>query len=127
MRVLRASLLYFVSVFAIGFALGIIRVTLLVPWLGVRSAELMELPFMVVASYLVARIIVLRVGPFSMGECAGIGVLALALLVSAELGLTVATGGSVSGYIAGRDPISGTAYLASLLLFALMPVVARRG
>lgn len=123
-RALQAGCLYFALVFVIGFALGIVRTSLLVPRFGVRYSELLELPFMVAVSYLVARSIVPRLGPFGIGSRAVIGLLALALLISAELGLTVALGQSMGSYIAGRDPVSGSAYLVSLMLFAFMPIAA---
>jgi hypothetical protein len=56
-----------------------------------------------------------------------IGALALALLVAAELCLTIALGQTIREYIAGRDPVSGTAYLISLVAFAAMPLVIGRG
>ena len=127
MRALKASFGYFGLVFAIGFALGVIRISFLVPVLGVRWAELLELPFMVLASFLAARFFVGRYGPFSAARRLGIGMLALALLVTAELVLTLALGQSIRDYVAGRDPVSGAAYLVSLLIFAALPLIVGQG
>jgi hypothetical protein len=33
-------------------------------------------------------------------------------------------GQGIAEYLAGRDPVAGTAYLVSLVLFALMPWIA---
>jgi hypothetical protein len=53
-----------------------------------------------------------------------VGFLALALLIAAELLLTVALQKqSIAQYIAGRDAVSGIAYLLALVLFALMPAL----
>lgn len=129
MRALKASFGCFGLVFAIGFALGVIRILFLVSVLGVRWAELLELPFMVLASFLAARYFVGRYGPFSAARRLGIGVLALALLVTAELALTLtlALGQSIREYVTGRDPVSGSAYLVSLLIFAALPLMVGRG
>jgi len=127
MRTLKASFGYFLLVFAVGFALGAIRVPLIVPRLGVRSAELLEMPLMVLASFLAARFFVRRYGPFSAARALGIGALALGLLLAAELGLTVALGQSIHEYIASRDPVSGIAYLISLAIFAVLPLIVARG
>ena len=51
-----------------------------------------------------------------------VGLLALLLLAVAELVLAVAISGrSISGYISSRDPVSGSVYLASVLLYAALP------
>lgn len=126
MRALKASLIYFALVFAVGFLLGAIRVIFLVPALGIRLAELMELPIMVSASYLAACFVMRRLGPFGLRQRWVIGFLALAILVSAELALTVLSGQGIGSYIAGRDPVAGPAYLVALLLFAAMPAFAGR-
>jgi len=53
---------------------------------------------------------------------AAIGLFSLVLLLAAELFVAVALQGrTVTEYIAGRDPISGTVYLISLLIFAILP------
>ena len=127
MSAIKAGFGYFALVFAIGFALGVIRISFLVPALGARWAELLELPFMVLASFVAARYFVGRYGPFSAARRLGIGMLALALLVTAELVLTLALGQSIRDYVAGRDPVSGAAYLVSLLIFAALPLIVGQG
>ncbi len=47
MHLVKAGLAYVAIVFAIGTAQGVVLVTLAVPRLGVRLAELLELPLMI--------------------------------------------------------------------------------
>ena len=58
-----------------------------------------------------------------------VGLVALLLLVAAELALAAAISGrSISGYISSRDPVSGSVYLGSVLLYAALPWLhARKG
>ncbi len=46
MQVVKAGVLYFALVFAVGFVLGTIRTLWIVPRFGTRMAELMEMPIM---------------------------------------------------------------------------------
>ena len=56
-----------------------------------------------------------------------VGVVALALLMLAELLLAVVLAGrGVGEYIASRDPVSGVVYLGMLLIFAAMPWLRRK-
>jgi len=119
---------YFALVFGAGFILGSIRVPFLVPRLGERAAELIEMPFMFVVVLVSARFITKR---FSLPAAAlprlGAGFLALGLLVAAEVVLAVALQERTIGeYVASRDPVSGLVYLAMLVLFAAMPLVLAR-
>ena len=123
-RTIQAGAAYFALVFAAGFVLGSIRVPLLAPRLGERMAELIEMPLMLAVIVLSAQFIVRRFAlpPLALVRL-GAGLLALALLVAAELLLAaVLQGRSIGEYIASRDPVSGSVYLASLVLFALMPL-----
>jgi len=45
-RILKVGLVYFVLVFGAGFALAFVRIPLIVPRFGIRTAELMEAPVM---------------------------------------------------------------------------------
>jgi hypothetical protein len=114
---------YFGIVFFVGFVLGTVRVLWLVPRLGVRVAELAELPLMLVAVYFGARWINRRflVGrPASARLAAGVTALAILLLAEAALGRAL-RGLTLREAFLDRDPVSGTAYYLSLVAFALMP------
>ena len=125
MRVLKAGLLYFALVFGTGFLLGTVRVLFLAPRMGVRCAELLELPLMLVAIVLSARYVIRFFSlPAATTVRLFVGFFALALVVAAELSSARLLGGqSVTQYVASRDPVSGTAYLVTLILFALMPIL----
>jgi len=128
MRIVKAGLACFATVFGAGFVFGSIRVPLLVPRLGVRTAELLEMPLMLVVIVLSARWTVRCFDlPPAAGVRLGTGLLALALLVGTELALSVLIAGRpLADYLAGRDPVSGSVYLALLVLFAAMPLVLAR-
>lgn len=125
MPAIRAGLAYFALVFGAGFVLGALRVTLIVPRLGERIAALGEMPLMFVVTLVAARFVVRRFAvPPSMPARLGTGLLALVLLLAAELVLAVVLQErSLADYIASRDPVSGSVYLAMLGLFAIMPVL----
>ena len=127
--VLGCGALYFLLVFGCGFALGVPRTLWLVPRLGERWAELIEVPIMLGVIYLVARWINRRFLPEAAGRSArlGVGLVGLTLLLAAELGFVLQLRGvSPSEDLAGRDPVSGAAYALSLLLFAAMPALLGR-
>ncbi len=121
-RILKAGLVYFALIFAAGFLLGLVRVPLLVPRLGVRFAELLEMPLMLLVVVCSARYVVRRYRPLPWRSRLLVGVVALSLLATAELlGAALLQGQTPAQYVASRDPVSGTVYLAMLLLFAAMP------
>jgi uncharacterized membrane protein len=129
MQILKAGFLYFVLVFGVGFVLGTIRTLWVAPRLGVRLAELAELPVMLVATIVAARWTVLRLSvPSTRSARLRMGGTAFGLMLLAELGLVSWVRGlSIDEYFATRDPVSGTAYYVALVLFAVMPLfVARR-
>jgi len=127
-RSIKAGMAYFALVFGAGFVLGALRVPFLVPRLGERMAELTEMPFMLVVIVMAARFIVRRFGlPGTAPARLGAGLLALAVLLGAEVLLAVTLQDRTLGeYVASRDPVSGTVYLAMLALFAAMPLVLAR-
>ena len=119
------GLLYFAVVFGAGFLLGPVRVLWLVPRVGERAAELAEMPVMLLVMVIAARWIVRRLGPGAQPRHAlAAGVTGLLLLLGAELGVVVWLRGlSPAEYVAGRDPVAGSVYLAMLSLFAVLPAV----
>lgn len=121
--VFQACTLYFVLVFGAGFAIGVLRVLWLLPRYGARSAELIEMPFMLLAIVLAARHVVRRCAlPARAGVRLSVGWLAFALMGCAEFSFAwLLQGLSPACYVASRDPVSGSVYLALLVLFALLP------
>jgi hypothetical protein len=110
-RQIKARAMYFVIVMGPGFLLGLFRVPFLVPRFGERYAELSEMPIMLEQNSKPGVAMRLLVG-FS----------ALGLSVAAELLLAAMIHSqSILQYIASRDPISGSVYIALLLVFAVMP------
>lgn len=128
MRSLKPAVLYFALVLGTGFVMGMLRVPFLVPRLGERYAELLEMPFMLVVIVLAARHVVRRFAlPARTSLRLQVGFAALALSVVAELLLaTVLQRRSLVDYIASRDPVSGSVYLGMLLLYACMPAILGR-
>jgi hypothetical protein len=129
MRQIKAGTLYFAMVLGTGFILGLIRVPFLVPRFGERSAELAEMPIMLIVIIWAAKYIVRRfaLGP-DLASRLQVGFLALALSVAAELLLaTLIQSRSIVQYIASRDPVSGSVYILLLLVFALMPMLLAAG
>ncbi len=128
MRLLKPAAAYFALVFGTGFVLGTVRVLWLVPRFGTRTAELLEMPLMLIAIVLAARWTNRRFadahGPSTR---LGIGLIALGLVIAAELVVGFALrGSSPIEALANRDPLSGTVYYASLVLFAALPWLLSR-
>jgi hypothetical protein len=121
--VLNAGLTYFALAFGAGFVLGAIRVTFIVPSLGERWAELLEMPVMAVVIYFAARFVARKFAlPPSAAIRWSVGAIALFFLLAAEVVLaTLMQERTLAEYIASRDPVSGSVYLCMLLVFAAMP------
>ncbi len=129
MQTLKPGIIYFLLVFGAGFFLGTIRVLLIVPHVGHRAAELLEMPLMLLATVLAARWITGRFPETRNGAARlAIGGIALGLMLMGEMAVGIGLRGmTAADVILNRDPVSGTAYYLSLILFAAMPwIVSRR-
>jgi hypothetical protein len=127
MQMLKAGVLYFAIVFALGFVLGIVRTLWVVPRAGTRMAELMETPIMLVVTIVAAGWVVQRftLPPLPSARL-GMGCIALIFLLVAEFGFVLWLRRlSVREYLATRDPVSGTVYYVMLVVFAAMPLLVR--
>jgi nitroimidazol reductase NimA-like FMN-containing flavoprotein (pyridoxamine 5'-phosphate oxidase superfamily) len=124
-RIIKAAVVYFVIVFGAGSVLGLIRTLLVVPRLGDRMAELIELPVMLMIIFLAAKFIVDRFHlPPSLRYRLGAGVLAFAFGVVFEFGVFLKLRGlTLPEYFQTRDPIAIAAYYLALVLLALMPLI----
>jgi len=122
-KTILAALMYFAIVLGTGFVLGIFRVPILVPRIGERWAELAEMPVMAVVIFLAAGFILRRYPEVCRPDRSLVaGLLALALSVAAELGMAVALQDqTLTEFINSRDKVSGSVYIALLLVFAVMP------
>lgn len=122
-RIFKVSLIYFGVVFGIGFILGMIRVPFIVPALGERTAEIIELPFMLGAVYFAARWIIYRYGLWSDITVAfAIGALSALFLLLIEFSVVLwLRGFTVREFLESRDPVAAVLYYLAVGLFALIP------
>jgi hypothetical protein len=118
---------YAAAVFGAGFLLGAIRIVFVVPRLGARAAELVELPLMLAVSFFAAGWVSRRLGPDApIGRRFWIGVVALLLLLGAEALTGMALRGvSAHDALINPDPVSGPLYYVSLVLVAVLPALRR--
>jgi len=123
LKTLVAGFVYFLLVLGTGFVLGMLRVPFLVPRIGERWAELLEMPLMAVTIFYSAEYIVRRFPEVnSPAQSLAVGFLALVLTLCTELGLALAIQSqNLVDYLASRDKVSGSVYLLMLVVFALMP------
>ena len=127
-RTLLAGAAYFVIVFAAGFVLGALRTLVLAPRFGPFAAVLLELPVMLVISWIACGKVLARFEiPRRAAPRLGVGASAFTLLMLAEVVLSlVAFGRAPSDYVAELSSPHGLLGLAGQLLFALMPLAQRR-
>jgi MFS family permease len=127
-RTIWAGLTYFALVFGVGFILGPIRILLIAPRLGERIAELCEAPVMLLVIVFAARWVVRRFRlPRRTIHRLTVGLLALALALLFEFTLVLQLRElTLSEYFRTRDPVSGSVYYLTLVLFAVMPLLVER-
>lgn len=120
---IRAGVLYCLTIFAVAFVLGSVRVLWAAPRVGPVIAVLLETPLVLLVSWAAAR----RISPRAIdGELAGrglMGVIALALLMGLEFGLGAVLGRSASEQLAGMQTPAGLIGLAGQAGFAAIPIL----
>jgi len=122
-----ASLSYFGLVFAVGFLLGVVRVLWLAPAVGERYAELLEMPVMLAVAFFSAGFILDHFELPGVSDALVVGIIALLILLALEFTLVLGLRGlSLREYLANRDRVSGSAYVASLVVFAVLPGILKR-
>jgi hypothetical protein len=124
---LKYGSIYFTLVFGTGFALGTIRVFILEPRIGTRYAELTEMPIMLFVIYLSAKYVVSKLystKPILPYLVTGLSALTFLLLVEFALVLGL-QGMSIEQYLESRDNVAFGAYIISLIIFALMPLIIK--
>ena len=103
----------------------------MVPAIGARYAELIEMPVMLVLIYFSARYLLDRwfdrQSPAKHASALAIGTLALLFLLALEFSLVLSIQGiSITEYMSYRDPVSGSAYVFGLMVYMLMPYILVR-
>ena len=123
MGIVKQATLYFAIVFGAGFVLGLTRTLLVVPHLGVRSAELIEAPIMMMVIIVASRWMVRHFPePSTLPSRLAMGLISLTLMIGMEVSLArLLRGISPREYFATRDPVSGSVYYALLVVFAILP------
>jgi hypothetical protein len=120
MPAVRAGILYAVALFAIGFALALIRIPLLAPRIGETAAVLVELPIMLIAAWRVSRAIVRREALPHNGRVL-MGAVYLPTLLLFELLLGLALGGTAEAIVTSWFRMPGLLGLSAQALTALFP------
>jgi uncharacterized membrane protein YhdT len=121
---IKVGILYFAIVFAAGFLLGTFRVFVLLPLIGELAAVALELPIILIISWLVCRRLINRFSvPATASQRLAIGALAFCLLMLAEVGLSVLVfDRSGAEYLAHLQTAPGLLGLAGQIAFALLPL-----
>jgi hypothetical protein len=116
------GLLYFSAVFTFAFAMGVARQLVIAPRLGPLAAVLLEVPILVVASWIVARRL-LRYRSLTVLERTVMGATAFALTMVGEAALSVIMRGqSVADWAAAVATPLGLVGLTAQLVFAAIPI-----
>ena len=128
MRALKAGVIYFLLVFAVGWVLGPIRELWAVPYFGRMAAMLGEAVIMLTAMIVAARWVIRRFDvPRTLLATISMGLVALALLVPAEIaGVVLVRSQSLQDYLASYANGPGVISLIMFLLFAAMPTLVTR-
>ena len=122
MKIASAAIAYWAVVFALGFVLGTIRVTWIIPLVGLIPATLIELPIILVASWFAAGWLVRRFTIERPSEGLAVGALAFSILMAAECALAAALlGQSPAQWLIGLAEPRALLGLAGQAVFALMP------
>jgi len=123
-----AGLAYFALVFAAGFALGTLRVLVLIPQIGEISAVLLELPLLLALAWVACRWLVRRLDvPAALSARSLMGGLAFAMLMIAELGVSIlGFGRTFSSHLERFRQLPELLGLAAQMVFAALPIIQSR-
>src|ERR1700730_12152888 len=128
MRTLKAGVIYFLLVFAVGWILGPIRELWAVPHFDRMVAMLSEAVIMLIAMMVAARWVIRRFEvPQTLSATLSIGLIAIGLLFPAEIaGVVWVRGLSLREYLASFLIGPGLISLMMFLVFGAMPTVVTR-
>ena len=117
------GLLYFGVVFTFAFGMGVARTLIVAPLLGPAVAVLLEVPVVVLASWLAAQRL-LRHRSLTLGEGVVMGATAFVLTMASEAALAgVLRGQAVSEWATSLITPLGLVGLMGQMMFGAMPVL----
>ena len=124
-QILTSAAAYFAVVFAAAFALGVLRVTVIAPRVGALMAVLIELPIVLVVSWLVSRQVVYLFNvPKEWLPHFLMGALAFLFLMIAEPAIAIfGFGRSFTQYFAAFQSRAGIIGLLGQIAFGLIPLI----
>lgn len=125
--VLYAGLIYSGIIFAFGTMLGVVRTLLLVPLLGPVAAVALEVPVMLVLSWLVCGVVLRRLAvPARVPVRLVMGTTALAFLWLSEALLAMALGAGAASFFAAFATPAGALGAVAQIAFAAFPLLRHR-
>jgi hypothetical protein len=126
-RSVRAGLVYFAIVFAAGFALGTLRVLVVVPHIGELPAVLAELPILLGVSWVACGYAIRRYDVSAAFEARGaMGLVAFGVLMAVEyLMANVGFGRSLAEHLSRYAEPAQALGLAGQMAFGAMPLFRR--
>ncbi|MFC3087247.1 hypothetical protein [Tabrizicola soli] len=116
----KAALAYVLPVFALAFAFGVLRVTLIAPRTGPLPAVALELPLVLALSWTVAGRVLAR---WPDSRRADLGLIAFALLMLLELATALALGQTPGQFLSAMATPPGALGLAGQVGFGLVPLL----
>lgn len=123
-----AAIVYVALVFAAGFLLGTARVLLIAPRWGELHAVLLELPLMLFLSWLACGLSIRVFGIHGRRAGLAMGATAFALLMAAELAVSMlAFGRSPVEFLGAYGTLTGAIGLAGQIAFGFIPLLRSGG
>jgi hypothetical protein len=125
---LSAGFAYAVSVFTVGFALGTVRVLVLVPSFGATKSVLLEAPVILAASWILSKVTTQRLQvPPDRASRAMMGGAAFGFLMCLELAVSVFVFKKPpSDFLLDYGTVPGMIGLAAQLAYATFPLIQAR-
>lgn len=126
-RILSAGLIHFLIVFGAGFALGTLRELVLAPSMGRTAALALELPVLVIVTWLSALLIVRRFALDAWQARLTAGAIGFVLLQMGEIAVgAIAFGRSLAASFGVFGTPAGLLTLAIQSIVILFPVIVPR-
>lgn len=123
----RRGIEYGLAIYAAGFAFGVLRALVVAPKIGERSAELLEVPLMLVVGFVLAGRVRDRLHGYSRGVLVCSGLVGVLVLLALEVATSVLLlGGSVRDGLVNPDPVAGAFYYATVLVLVALPALRGR-